>query len=107
MSSASFASNCSWNATSRVPGAGEELLFGCGGNLLVRRRSFLEAGGFDESYFAYFEDVDLGWRLWSGGERILACPGASARHRQGASSARLGDARRGTLYERNALMMTP
>ena len=88
----------------RVPGAGEELLFGCGGNLLVRRRSFLEAGGFDESYFAYFEDVDLGWRLWSGGERILACPGASARHRQGASSARLGDARRGTLYERNALL---
>jgi len=91
-------------AVARLPAAGEELLFGCGGNLLVRRRSFLEAGGFDPSYFAYFEDVDLGWRLWAGGERVVACPAASARHRLGASSVRLGDARRGALFERNALL---
>lgn len=91
-------------ARARAPRPGDELPFGCGGNLLVRRRSFLDAGGFDESYFAYFEDVDLGWRLWSGGERVLACPEASARHRQGASATRLGDARRGALYERNALL---
>lgn len=91
-------------AASRVPEPGEELLFGCGGNLLVSRRSFLEAGGFDESYFAYYEDVDLGWRLWAGGERILACPEATARHRQGATGARLGDFRRGALFERNALL---
>jgi hypothetical protein len=88
----------------RLPAAGEELLFGCGGNLWVRRSSFLEAGGFDTSYFAYFEDVDFGWRLWAGGERILACPEAVARHRLGATSARLGDARRGAMFERNALL---
>jgi GT2 family glycosyltransferase len=88
----------------RLPRPGEELLFGCGGNLLVARRSFFEAGGFDESYFAYYEDVDLGWRLWAGGERILACPEASARHRQGATGTRLGDFRRGALFERNALL---
>ncbi|KAB2965550.1 MAG: glycosyltransferase, partial [Thermoanaerobaculia bacterium] len=88
----------------RVPRPGEELLFGCGGNLLAARRSFLAAGGFDESYFAYYEDVDLGWRLWAGGERILACPEAAARHRQGATGARLGDFRRGALFERNALL---
>jgi len=65
--------------SARIPQPGAELLFGCGGNLLVRRSSYLEAGGFDERYFAYFEDVDLGWRLWAGGERILACPQARAR----------------------------
>ena len=56
----------------RVPADGDELLFPCGGNLLVKKRSFLDAGGFDEDYFAYLEDVDLGWRLWSGGERVCS-----------------------------------
>jgi hypothetical protein len=89
-------------AAARVPREGEELLFGCGANLLVRRSSFLAAGGFDARYFAYFEDVDLGWRLWAGGERVVAAPEAVASHRQGASSSRLGNRWRGGLFERNA-----
>ena len=88
----------------RIPANGEELAFACGGNMLVRRRSFLESGGFDATYFAYLEDVDLGWRLWAGGERIEACRDAVVRHRSAATSARLGPFRRGSLFERNALL---
>lgn len=88
----------------RLPAAGEELPFACGGNLLVRRASFLAAGGFDESYFAYLEDVDLGWRLWSGGERILFAPGAVVHHRSSATSELLGLYNRGFLFERNAFL---
>jgi GT2 family glycosyltransferase len=88
----------------RVPKAGEELLFACGGNMLIRRRSFLAAGGFDESYFAYLEDVDLGWRLWSGGERVLFAPDAVVRHRSSATSDLLGLYNRGFLFERNAFL---
>lgn len=88
----------------RVPAAGEELAFACGGNLLIRRASFLAAGGFDESYFAYLEDVDLGWRLWSGGERIVFAPGAVVRHRSSATSDLLGLYNRGFLFERNAYL---
>jgi GT2 family glycosyltransferase len=88
----------------RVPKAGEELLFACGGNLLIRRRSYLAAGGFDESYFAYLEDVDLGWRLWSGGERVLFAPDAVVRHRSSATSDLLGLYNRGFLFERNAFL---
>ena len=91
-------------ATARVPAAGEELLFACGGNMLVRRASFLAAGGFDESYFAYLEDVDLGWRLWSGGERVLFAPGAVVHHRSSATSDLLGLYNRGFLFERNAFL---
>ena len=91
-------------AAARLPAAGEELPFACGGNLLVRRASFLAAGGFDESYFAYLEDVDLGWRLWSGGERILFAPGAVVRHRSSATSDLLGLFNRGFLFERNAFL---
>ncbi len=90
--------------TARVPAAGEELPFACGGNLLVRRASFLEAGGFDESYFAYLEDVDLGWRLWSGGERIVFAPEAVVHHRSSATSDLLGLYNRGFLFERNAFL---
>jgi GT2 family glycosyltransferase len=91
-------------ARARVPQPGEELLFACGGNMLIRRSSFLSAGGFDESYFAYLEDVDLGWRLWSGGERVLFAPDAVVRHRSSATSDLLGLYNRGFLFERNAFL---
>ena len=90
-------------AIARQPRPGEELLFGCGGNLIVGRDAFREAGGFDPRYFAYLEDVDLGWRLWAGGTRVLACPQATVRHRSSATSDRLGHYHRGFLFERNAL----
>lgn len=90
--------------SARVPAAGEELPFACGGNLLIRRASYLAAGGFDESYFAYLEDVDLGWRLWSGGERIVFAPDAVVHHRSSATSDLLGSYNRGFLFERNAFL---
>ena len=88
----------------RLPAEGSELLFACGGNMIVRRRSFLEAGGFDESFFAYLEDVDLGWRLWAGGERVVLSRAAIVRHRSMASSDLLGMFNRGILFERNAFV---
>jgi GT2 family glycosyltransferase len=91
-------------ASARVPARGEELLFACGGNMLIRRQSFLAAGGFDESYFAYLEDVDLGWRLWSGGERVTFVPDAVIHHRSSATSDLLGLFNRGFLFERNAFL---
>ncbi len=91
-------------ATARVPARGEELLFACGGNMLIRRASFVAAGGFDESYFAYLEDVDLGWRLWSGGERVIFEPAAVVHHRSNATSDLLGLYNRGFLFERNAFL---
>ncbi len=88
----------------RVPDDGEELFFPCGGNMLVRKRAFEAAGGFDEDYFAYLEDVDLGWRLWSGGERVVAAAGAVVHHRSAATSDLLGLFNRGFLFERNAFL---
>ena len=90
--------------TAVLPKPGDELLFACGGNMLVRRRSFVQAGGFDSAFFAYLEDVDLGWRLWSGGERIVAAPEAVVHHRSMATSDLLGRFNRGFLFERNAFL---
>lgn len=85
---------------SRQPG--EERLFACGGLMSVRRREFLDSGGFDDDYFAYLEDVDFGWRQWIFGRRIVAEPRAVARHRGGATGEALGIFSRGFLFEKNA-----
>ncbi len=87
-----------------IPADGAELFFACGGNMLVRKQSFLSAGGFDADYFAYLEDVDLGWRLWAGGERVTFARDAAVRHRSGATSDLLGLYHRGFLFERNAFL---
>lgn len=86
-----------------LPRVGEPLPFACGGNMAIRRRDWDELGGFDPGLFAYFEDVELGWRLWAFGRTVVAAPDAVARHRGGATSSGLGDFRRGVLFERNAL----
>jgi GT2 family glycosyltransferase len=85
-------------AGTRGPGA---LLYASGAAALVERETFLDVGGFDESYFNYYEDVDLGWRLWILGFRVESCPDAVAYHHRNAS---IG-ARHETVYllERNAL----
>ncbi len=76
-------------------------LFASGGAMIADRRRFLAAGGFDPDYFAYFEDVDLGWRLWVRGEQVVYVPGALARHRQHGSG--MAEDARLRLLERNAL----
>ncbi len=81
-----------------------ETLFASGAAMLVDREVFLSAGGFDEGYFAYFEDMDLGWRLWTLGERCVQAPMARVRHREHASEGLLPAGRRLALLERNALL---
>lgn len=87
----------------REPGPGTELLFACGGNMIVRRKEFADLGGFDDDYFAYLEDVDFGWRCWLSGFRVVYEPAGLVRHRSSATSDRLGNYERGVLFERNAL----
>ena len=51
-----------------------------GSCVLVRRSAFEEIGGFDDGYFMYFEDVDLGYRLGKAGWRNVYEPRASVLH---------------------------
>ncbi len=70
---------------------------------LVRRAAYLDVGGFDPQYVAYFEDADLGWRLWLCGWRVLYVPGAIAYHHYGASWGGRASARRVYYCQRNRL----
>ena len=88
-----------------VPGTihPRELLFACGGSMLIDRAVFLEVGGFDPDYFAFFEDVDLGWRLWLLGYRVTLTPTAITYHRHHGTAGAIPGHRMYLLYERNAL----
>jgi GT2 family glycosyltransferase len=80
-----------------------DLLFACGGSMLVDRSVFLALGGFDPSYFAYYEDVDLGWRLWLSGYRVRLAGAARTYHKLHGTESGLPAHRRAFLCERNAL----
>ena len=57
-----------------------EVFSPCAAAALYRRDVFESAGGFDEDFFCYFEDVDLGFRLRLAGHHCLLVPDAVAYH---------------------------
>lgn len=83
--------------------APRDVLFGTGAALFVRSGLFAELGGFDERYFMFYEDVDLGWRLNLRGWRVRFEPRSVAYHRHHASMRGVSSAREHYLLERNAL----
>jgi GT2 family glycosyltransferase len=57
-----------------------EVFSPCAGAALYRRSALIKTGGFDEDYFCYVEDVDLGFRLRLAGYRCLYVPESIAHH---------------------------
>lgn len=57
-----------------------------GSCLLLRWAAFDAIGGFDERYFMYLEDVDLGDRLGRAGWDNIYCPASLIEHDQGHSA---------------------
>ena len=63
-----------------------EVFAACAGAALYRKDLLLELGGFAESFFAYVEDVDLGWRARRAGYRNWFCAESVVWHVGSASS---------------------
>ena len=62
-------------------------VFGATGGAAIFRSEMLdEVGGFDETFFAFFEDVDLAWRARAHGWRALYAPGAVVYHHHSATA---------------------
>lgn len=60
-----------------------------GGASLYRTSLFKEIGLFDESFFAYYEDVDISFRAQLAGHKVYYTDKAIAYHKQGASSKKI------------------
>ncbi|CAL9328881.1 hypothetical protein SUDANB95_00027 [Actinosynnema sp. ALI-1.44] len=83
--------------------APKDVLFGTGSALLVRAPLFRELGGFDERFFMFYEDVDLGWRLNLRGWRVRFEPKSLTYHKHHGSMSTVDISRELYLLERNAL----
>jgi GT2 family glycosyltransferase len=73
----------------------------CGASMAVKRGIFLDLGGFDEDFFAYFEDVDFCWRAWLAGYKVMLVPASILYHKFGSTSGPYLNPKRVYVGERN------
>ena len=67
-------------------------MFGfCGAAALLRREAIDDVGTFDESFFMYYEDTDLSWRLRLRGWKVLYDPRAVVEHGHSRTSGEWSD----------------
>jgi GT2 family glycosyltransferase len=57
-----------------------EVFFAVGDALMMKRSLFFRLGGFDPKFFLYSDDLDLSWRTWLSGYKVIVNPSAIAYH---------------------------
>jgi GT2 family glycosyltransferase len=82
----------------------EEVLWPDGCAAMYRKAMLEEIGGFDEDFFAYGDDAELGLRARIAGWRCVYTPRAVVRHHRGSTLGK-GSTRRLELIERNRLLL--
>jgi cellulose synthase/poly-beta-1,6-N-acetylglucosamine synthase-like glycosyltransferase len=82
----------------------EEVLWPDGCAAMYRSQMLKEIGGFDEDFFAYADDAELGLRARIAGWRCVYAPKAVVRHHRGATLGLLST-RRVELIERNRILL--
>ena len=82
----------------------EEVLWPDGCAALYRKKMLDQIGGFDEDFFAYADDAELGLRARIAGWRCIYNPRAVVLHHRGATLG-VASARRLTLIERNRVLL--
>jgi GT2 family glycosyltransferase len=82
----------------------EEILWPDGCAAMYRREMLDSIGGFDEDFFAYADDAELGLRARIAGWKCLYVPEAVVRHHRGATLG-LKSTRRLELIERNRVLL--
>jgi len=82
----------------------KEVFFPCAAACLLKKSALQEVGGFDDQFFMYHEDVDLGWRFHLKGYSIRYVPASVVYHAFGGTSIGSGGmAFRNRLGQRHAL----
>jgi GT2 family glycosyltransferase len=64
-----------------APTSVTDIAYASGAGVLLRNAALKHVGLFDETLFAYHEDLDLGWRMMLAGFRNVLAPKSVVRHR--------------------------
>ena len=62
-----------------------EVMWGSGAAFCCRSTLFTELGGFSKEFFAHQEEIDLCWRVWLSGQRVMVEPRSKVYHLGGAT----------------------
>ena len=79
-----------------------DIFWASGAACFIRKKLFDHFEGFDASYFAHMEEIDLCWRVKRAGYRVVAIPSAKVYHLGGGTLA-YGSTRKTYLNVRNSL----
>ena len=82
----------------------EKCFWSSGTCFMVRRELFQRAGGFDESFFAHMEEIDLCWRLYAMGFEVWVEPDSLVYHKN-ALTLPMYSHKKYYLNHRNSLLM--
>jgi GT2 family glycosyltransferase len=84
----------------------EEYIFGaCGGAAFYKSPVFKKVGLFDESFFAYYEDIDFNFRFQLFGFKCFYEPAAICYHKRGGTSSVATHGFQTEMCERNLVLM--
>ena len=64
----------------KIPNYTSPILSARGACMLVKKEVFYELGKFDEKFFVSFEDIDIGWRAWIYGYKVVIVPKSVVYH---------------------------
>ncbi|MBQ5691589.1 MAG: glycosyltransferase family 2 protein [Alistipes sp.] len=62
-----------------------DVMWGSGAAFCCRAELFRTMGGFSEEFFAHQEEIDLCWRVWLSGQRVMVEPRSKVYHLGGAT----------------------
>ncbi len=83
-----------------------EYIFGaCAGAAFYKKEIFEDIGLFDETFFAYYEDIDLSFRAQLAGYKCLYQPNAVCYHKRGGTSSIATHGFQTEMCERNLVLM--
>lgn len=81
-----------------------EIFWASGACFFIKSELFQRLGGFDESFFAHQEEIDLCWRAFNAGEKAFSVPNSVVYH-VGGATLNEGHPRKTYLNFRNSLLM--
>jgi len=65
----------------------QEVFWTSGAAMVMKRETFLDLGGFDKTFFAHQEEIDLCWRMKRAGLKCMVVPSSTVYHFGGGSLA--------------------
>jgi GT2 family glycosyltransferase len=83
-----------------------EIFWASGACMFVKADAYKEAGGFDDSYFAHMEEIDLCWRMKNTGHKIMIVPGSVVFHLGGGTLNKLSSRKTFLNFRNNLITLT-